>query len=261
MTISEFARITGIKRTNLIFYDQIGLLAPEHRGENGYRYYSRNQLGSGFLINDLRKIGIGIEEIKAYAKDRTPQKMLELFKAKEKAIENEIKKLEEIKKMMRLQIKTVEGVLKTDIKVFQTVKREAEPILLGPTIEKEIVDDDESIKFYNYAAEKGIDLGYPFGAIIGKENLLKGKIENAKCFYFKMPEISESTKEKPAGIYLMGFHHGNYGESNILYQGMLDYIEEKNLKILGDAYEEYPLNEISTLKTENYLVKVEIMVG
>ncbi|MHA8138628.1 MerR family transcriptional regulator [Lactobacillaceae bacterium Scapto_B20] len=40
MKISEFAKLTGISRENLIFYDQQGLLKPISRGQNGYRYYS-----------------------------------------------------------------------------------------------------------------------------------------------------------------------------------------------------------------------------
>lgn len=43
MPIREFARLTGIRPANLRFYDQIGLLSPELRGENGYRYYSRRR--------------------------------------------------------------------------------------------------------------------------------------------------------------------------------------------------------------------------
>ena len=39
LSILEFSRLTGIKRENLRFYDRIGLLSPEARGENGYRYY------------------------------------------------------------------------------------------------------------------------------------------------------------------------------------------------------------------------------
>ncbi|MDB2120430.1 MerR family DNA-binding transcriptional regulator [Clostridium paraputrificum] len=36
MQIKEFSALTGIKRENLRYYDQIGLLSPEFRGKNGY---------------------------------------------------------------------------------------------------------------------------------------------------------------------------------------------------------------------------------
>ena len=44
MSIKEFSRLTGISRELLRFYDKIGLLTPESRGENNYRYYGFQQI-------------------------------------------------------------------------------------------------------------------------------------------------------------------------------------------------------------------------
>lgn len=74
LSILEFSRLTGIKRDNLRFYDRIGLLKPEIRGENGYRYYTRRQLSSAYLIGGLRLLGVGLEDIKRYSAGRTPGK-------------------------------------------------------------------------------------------------------------------------------------------------------------------------------------------
>ncbi|MEW9095288.1 MAG: MerR family transcriptional regulator [Clostridiaceae bacterium] len=79
MTIKEFSRLTGIKRENLRYYDKIGLFSPELRGENGYRYYTRNQLTTSYLIISLREIGVSIEEIKKYIDIRTPEQIFSLF--------------------------------------------------------------------------------------------------------------------------------------------------------------------------------------
>ena len=53
LSILEFSRLTGISRDNLRFYDRIGLLCPEQRGENNYRYYARSQLNSCLLYTSL----------------------------------------------------------------------------------------------------------------------------------------------------------------------------------------------------------------
>ena len=71
LSILEFSKLTGINRDNLRFYDRIGLLKPEIRGENGYRYYTRRQLGSAYLIGGLRLLGVGIEDIRRYSAGRT----------------------------------------------------------------------------------------------------------------------------------------------------------------------------------------------
>ena len=62
LSILEYSRLTGIKRDNLRFYDRIGLLKPEIRGENGYRYYTRRQLSSAYLISGLRLLGVHSHE-------------------------------------------------------------------------------------------------------------------------------------------------------------------------------------------------------
>ena len=80
MQIKEFSALTGIKRENLRYYDQIGLLSLEFRGKNaGHCYYTRNQLATAYLITSLREIGIGIEEIRRYIDIRTPEEMFSLF--------------------------------------------------------------------------------------------------------------------------------------------------------------------------------------
>ena len=102
MQIKEFSALTGIKRENLRYYDQIGLLSPEFRGKNGYRYYTRNQLTTAYLITSLREIGIGIEEIRRYIDIRTPEEMFSLFSSQKKHILTEIKKLKRILEVMQL---------------------------------------------------------------------------------------------------------------------------------------------------------------
>lgn len=67
LSILEFSRLTGISRDNLRFYDRIGLLCPEQRGENNYRYYARSQLNSAYLISSLRLLEVGLEDIRHYS--------------------------------------------------------------------------------------------------------------------------------------------------------------------------------------------------
>ena len=58
LSISQFAHLSGIKRKNLIFYDEIGLFSPAHVGENGYRYYSTRQFDTANLTWSLKEIGM-----------------------------------------------------------------------------------------------------------------------------------------------------------------------------------------------------------
>lgn len=62
----EFARLTGVNKRTLHYYNDIGLFCPEVIGENGYHYYSCFQFAQLELILTLRRIGLSIEEIREY---------------------------------------------------------------------------------------------------------------------------------------------------------------------------------------------------
>lgn len=261
MPIKEFSRLTGIKRENLRYYDQIGLLSPECRGENGYRYYTQRQLSTAYLILSLREIGIGIEDIKEYIDRRNPENMFSLFKAQKEHIVNEIQKLQTTIEIMQLYIDMAENALKYEENSINIEYKNKEAIFLGPIISTDYNDEspsDSVISFCDFAAENGINLGYPLGTIICKENIESEEPLSALQHYFKTE--SEHNSYKPEGKYVVLYGRCAYGESDSLYRKLLAFIKENNLRIYGHAYEEYPLNELSIKNEEEYCVKIEIMV-
>lgn len=258
MAIKEFSRLTGIKRENLRYYDQIELLSPECRGENGYRYYSQRQLTTAYLIGSLRELGIGIEEIKNYVDRRTPENMFSLFNAQKKNILKEIKKLKRTLEIMDLYVDMAEDALKYEETNIKIEYKKKEPIFLGPILSSDALDDSV-ISFYDFAAEEGFDLGYPLGTIIYKENIeSKDEPLLASQHYFKVE--SDYNSYKPEGKYAVLYGRCAYGESDNLYEKLVTFIKENKLRICGHAYEEYPLNELSIKDEKEYCVKIEIMV-
>ena len=77
----EFAKLAGVSKHTLFYYDEIGLLSPEIKNkENGYRYYSAAQLDILDVIYVLRELDMTLEEIQEYMQNRTPEQFLELFR-------------------------------------------------------------------------------------------------------------------------------------------------------------------------------------
>lgn len=257
MPIKEFSRLTGIKRENLRYYDQIGLLSPEFRGKNGYRYYTRSQLTTAYLIISLREIGISIDEIKKYIDIRTPQQMFYLFSTQKKHILTEIKKLKRILEIMQLYVNMAEDAIKYEENSINIEYKKKEPIFLGPVLSN-APPDDSAILFYDFAAENGIDVGYPLGAIISTENIKSGESLLVMHYYFKVE--NDQNSYKPEGKYAVFYGRCAYGESDHLYEKLFAFIKENNLRICSNAYEEYPLNELTTKDEKQYCVKIEVMV-
>lgn len=259
MTISEFARYTGIKRDNLIFYDKIGLITPELRSENGYRYYTQHQLPTAVLVSSMRELGISIQTIKDYTDQRTPQKMMTLFEHQKQKIDADIQKLQQLRDIMALYTDITAEALHKDITLIQVKYQPQEPVFFGSCLDETQLSSEENMNaFYDYAANHGMALSYPLGVIFSKENLLSGNLESPQQFYFK---VSQSPDQfKPAGNYVIGYLQGAYSQTKSLYTRMLDFIASNHLVICGNAYEEYPLSEISVRNEDNYLIQVEIKV-
>ena len=64
MKINEVEQLVGIKKKNIRFYEDQGLLHPERNKTNGYREYSDNDVDLLMRIKLLRKLAIPIEEIR-----------------------------------------------------------------------------------------------------------------------------------------------------------------------------------------------------
>lgn len=258
LSILEFSRLTGIKRDNLRFYDRIGLLRPEIRGENGYRYYTRRQLSSAYLIGGLRMLGVGLDDIKRYSADRTPEKMLILFAEKEVCIQKEIEKLRETSKILKQYAAMAREALCHSERDFLIVERERERIFLCPPASGEMSVDEAEISAYEYATSNGINLGAPMGVMISQEDLLPGVESPDYRYYLKAGKRGNAWK--PAGLYAVAY--GGYENQNTaaFYQMLLEWIQAQGLEVAGDIYGEFLLNELAVQVPEQYFGRIEIPV-
>jgi DNA-binding transcriptional MerR regulator len=63
LTVKQLAAISGVTVRTLHHYDEIGLLKPAYVGENGYRYYGRQEFMRLQRILFHRELGVPLNEI------------------------------------------------------------------------------------------------------------------------------------------------------------------------------------------------------
>ena len=69
LSIGEFSNICKVSTKTLRYYAEIGLLEPsEVNPENGYRYYSIDQLEKMLFISRLKSYSFSLDEIKEILK-------------------------------------------------------------------------------------------------------------------------------------------------------------------------------------------------
>ncbi|MCL2349671.1 MAG: MerR family transcriptional regulator [Planctomycetaceae bacterium] len=261
-TVNEFAKLARTTRNTLHHYDAIDLLSPVSRSENNnYRYYSIRQLTDINMIRTLQALGMPLSEIKTLKASRTPERAEELFTQLLDKINKKIDVWVCAQKLLFTLRKSVHSVGDVNEDAITIQFLPAEAIVLGDLNDYSRGRNDYNalVSFYHTISKKwpDLDLNYPVWAVFSEERIKRGDWVWPERYYFYNPEGRD---KKPAALYAIGYTRGGYGQGDELYHRMLDFIDKNRFEICGDAYEEYPLNEVCVSNDADYLMRVMITV-
>ena len=117
-TVGEFAKLFDIKRDTLIYYDKIGLFSPSHTGENGYRYYGARQIETFWTLLTLRELNVPIADLLKYFQNPAPQDLIRLCGEQLNKAEQQISKLQVLKRVLTDTISATQNALNVQPKTF-----------------------------------------------------------------------------------------------------------------------------------------------
>lgn len=64
LTVGQMARVAGVSRTSLLYYERLGLLQPAARSSSGYRLYGQGEVDRLRAVRIYREAGLPIAEIR-----------------------------------------------------------------------------------------------------------------------------------------------------------------------------------------------------
>jgi DNA-binding transcriptional MerR regulator len=260
-SISEFAKFSRTTRDTLRHYDRIGLLSPATRGENNYRYYSSAQLAMVNVIRILQESGMTLNEIKKLKDNRSPELMDDLLARQIKKIDIITEEWANSRKLLATLQNSITSALNVNEEEITVRFMQEKPIILGDLNDYSRGRNayDALVSFYNDIHKKhpDLNLNYSVWGTFSQDRIKQLDWIWPDRYYFNNPVGSDI---KPAALYAVGYKRGDYGQSDELYRRIIDYIDNNGFEICGDAYEEYPLNEVCTTESKNYLMQVMITV-
>ncbi|MGG7178380.1 MerR family transcriptional regulator [Clostridium paraputrificum] len=108
-TVGQVAKILGISRDTLKFYEEKNLINPKQDEENGYRQYTITDINEIATVNFYRDIDIEIKKIQEIQKSDGIDTIESILEEKQKNIEEEI----EYKKLLLKRIEDIKEACKS----------------------------------------------------------------------------------------------------------------------------------------------------
>jgi DNA-binding transcriptional MerR regulator len=107
-TVKQVARLSGVSVRTLHHYDEIGLLAPAHLGDNRYRYYGEAELLRLQQILFHRELGFALNEIAALL-DRPGFDRVEALRMQRERLEQKAQRYAELVRTIDRTIADLNG--------------------------------------------------------------------------------------------------------------------------------------------------------
>ncbi len=262
-SIGEVAKQQNISRQALIFYDKIGLFCPVFTDpDNGYRYYSANQLDYLDTICIMKRIGFSLEEIKAYMKSYTIDNSILVLRKQLTSINQQIEELQIIKSRVEHRCSELEhavSIRKNSNAV--TVENIKKQYILVHEVRPPYSQEQVSIatkECFVRSFKERLPIFFQSGAIVSYEHVLQERYAEASFVFLPIEKTSnvEGVMELPAGQCVCTYHTGDYLSIGSSYERILAYCKVNNLNIKSDSYE-FAINDyLSTGDESEYITKI-----
>lgn len=258
--IGDISRLYNISNDILRYYEKIGLLTPDVRGENGYRYYSEKQLWKLNNIRSLRNLGVGLKEITEFLETRSIKKTEEMIEFQMKRIDENLKNLLELKEELRLKrekINYFKNFLEYEIPRVKNIPLRY--ILLKNGNFKEESEINLELKKLKKKSDEDNDFIFPEGEIgtfISLKEWSSDNYYNYNGTFVITEEKSESFIEE--GSYLSYFFRGDYTDIAKHYKKLKKYMLSNGYRAKGDIIEIYHIEMHMTENKDEYVTEIQI---
>ena len=260
-TTGEFARMHRINPRTLHYYDTAGIFSPAEKGENGYRYYTAAQSATLELLLTLRELDMPLEEVGRYLKERSVPALQALLQRQEREIEGSIRRLREIKELLRekeILLARCQGV---DPDRVELVEHPRSWLLLSGSI-RGMSDSEAVVELQRHLERTGKHRLYnrgSYGTRIRLDRVMTGDFDGYDAFFTEISACRKGCTIRPAGQYLRGWCLGDWSGLPDTYARMFDFAAKRGLRPVGWAYET-GINEMVIRSMNEYLTQVEFRV-
>ncbi len=262
-TAGQFAKLHGLNKRTLHYYDEIGLFSPAHKGNNGYRYYTYHQSVELENILALRELGMSIEEIKTYLRQPNPEDFSRIATQKVHEIDEQMQQLRGLKALLLKKLDNLTVCQQVYDGKIAITWLQREFLLLTPMqLQEADFKEMRAIMEHLQTAWECNAYKTGCGSYISLAKVRRGDWESYDGLFTPVskPASKGQLYIRPAGDYLCGYAIGSWDKLPALYRQMLDFAHQEGLELTGDCYE-IGLNEFAISRPEEYITQVAIRIS
>lgn len=262
LSIGDFSNICKVSTKTLRYYAEIGLILPEEiNPENGYRYYSINQLQTMLLIKRLKTYNFSLEEIKTilHSEDLKEEKLYMSLVSKKKEIEKQVKEFKNTLNQLNTDIsnlkegKSIMSYLKDiDINLVEVPKMNL--LYIRKMVQEPEFPEEYNncfCKLLNKIQEDKLTIVNPPMVLFHSSEYSPFGLDTE--FAIPIKEYAKGTRDFNPGLCLKTVVYGPYSDLASVYTKQIQWAEKESYECVSALFEVY-VNDPTEVKNESELI-------
>lgn len=262
LSIGDFSNICKVSTKTLRYYAEIGLILPEEiNPENGYRYYSINQLQTMLLIKRLKTYNFSLEEIKTilHSKDLEEEKLYISLISKKNEIEKQVKELKSTLDQLNTDIsnlregKSIMSYLK-DININLVEVPKMNLLYIRKMVQEPEFPEEYNncfCKLLNKIQEDKLTIVNPPMVLFHSSEYSPFGLDTE--FAIPIKEYAKGTRDFNPGLCLKTVVYGSYSDLSSVYAKQIQWAEKEGYECVSALFEVY-VNDPTEVKNESELI-------
>ncbi|MEL7035766.1 MAG: MerR family transcriptional regulator [Cyanobacteria bacterium J06592_8] len=263
LKIGDFSKLSQVSVKALRLYDQMGLLKPAHvDDQNGYRYYSAEQLPRLNRILAFKDLGFSLEQISQLLDEQASiVQIRSMLRLKQAELQNHIQA--ERERLARVEARLQQIEQENQMRTQDVVIKKLEPAIVVSI--REILPNYSQIgqlysPLFDYLEQQKIKPGY-CGSIWHDMDYKESDVDGeAVIFIQSSPPVTEPLKVYELPSYEQAaciVHQGSFRTITQSYGHLLNWIEQHGYQII-DSNREIYIQGGSELELDNESYVTEI---
>lgn len=265
LTIGEFSNICRVSAKTLRYYAEIGLILPDEvNPENGYRYYSINQLEKMLLINRLKDYCFTLEEIKSIfeLEEQMDEVLFTALNKKKKEIAVKARRLEDTLHQIDKDIsnlrsgKSIMSYMESiDVQLVEI------PMMYLLSIRKNVLEYEFSEeygtcfgKLFREMEEKKLTAAAPPMVLFHGDEYTPFGLDTE--FAIPVKEYATGTRDFCPGLCLKTIVQGSYLQLSSVYAKQIEWAEREGYENSNALYEVYVTGPTEVSKESELVTEV-----